>query len=283
MHYYQHHIGDFIRDTSRLSDDQCMAYLRMIWLYYESEQPLPNNPRLIAFRVGSSEDVVSLILESFFRLEDDDWKHTRCESEMAEYKAICERNRLNGKSGGRPKKTQSVSSGFPVGTQSEPIRNPNHKPVTSNQEPNNPPPTPQKGEEPAKPSRKFDPNKACPENVTPEVWADWVKFRKELRKPLTETSCERQAKELAGHSSPDQVILASISAGWQGLFPDRISNVTPIRGGKPSRPALKPGEFYDLEWDDKNPATHKIYHTDTHDPTTGYAWVWLKKQTWYRP
>lgn len=134
MHYYQHHIGDFIRDTSRLSDEQCMAYLRMIWLYYESELPLPNNPRSIAFRVGSSEDVVQLILESFFKLEDGAWRHTRCDSEITEYEAICNRNRTNGKAGGRPKKTQSVSSGLPDDSDMEPIRNPIQYPVTSNQE-----------------------------------------------------------------------------------------------------------------------------------------------------
>ncbi len=135
MHYYQHHIGDFIRDTARLSDEQCMAYMRLIWLYYESEQPLPNNPRSLAFRIGSSEEVVSLILESFFNLDGDTWRHTRCDSEIAEYEAICNRNRTNGKAGGRPKKTQPVSDGLPEGTQQEPRRNPNQEPVTNNQEP----------------------------------------------------------------------------------------------------------------------------------------------------
>lgn len=134
MHYYQHHIGDFIRDTSRLSDEQCMAYLRLIWVYYESEQPLPNSPRSLAFRIGSTEEVVGLVLEAFFKLKDDAWTHTRCDSEISEYTSICNRNRTNGKAGGRPKKTQSVSSGLPEGTKPEPIRNPNHEPVTSNQE-----------------------------------------------------------------------------------------------------------------------------------------------------
>lgn len=134
MHYYQHHIGDFIRDTSRLSDEQCMAYMRLIWAYYESEQPLPNNPRSLAFRIGSSEEVVSLILDSFFNLDGDTWRHTRCDSEIAEYEAICNRNRTNGKAGGRPKKTQPVSNGLPEEAQPEPRRNPNQYPVTSNQE-----------------------------------------------------------------------------------------------------------------------------------------------------
>jgi hypothetical protein len=59
MNYYQHHIGDFIRDTARLSDAQCMAYLRMIWLYYETELPLDNDADAIgvyfAFKKLSEE------------------------------------------------------------------------------------------------------------------------------------------------------------------------------------------------------------------------------------
>jgi uncharacterized protein YdaU (DUF1376 family) len=40
MHYYQHHIGDFIKATSRLTDGQAMAYLRLLWMYYDTEKPL---------------------------------------------------------------------------------------------------------------------------------------------------------------------------------------------------------------------------------------------------
>jgi uncharacterized protein YdaU (DUF1376 family) len=133
MNYYQHHIGDFIRDTSRLSDSQCMAYIRMIWMYYESEQPLPNNLRTIAFKVGADEETIGLILDSFFKLDGDVWRQTRCDQEINEYRTICVRNKTNGKAGGRPKKTQSVSSGIPVDSQPEPHRNPNQYPVTSNQ------------------------------------------------------------------------------------------------------------------------------------------------------
>lgn len=79
---------------------------------------------------------------------------------------------------------------------------------------------PAKPEKPSKPSAKFDPLTACPPNVTPGVWARWVKCRKELGKPLKETTCEAQAVQLAGCANPDAVIEKSIAAGWQGLFPD---------------------------------------------------------------
>lgn len=133
MHYYQHHIGDFIRDTSRLPDSHLAAYLRMLWMYYESEQPLTNNALSIGFRIGAPADVVELIFESFFKRDGETWRHTRCDAEIAAYHAICERNKTNGKAGGRPKKTQSVPTGNRDVTDTEPNSNPNHEPL--NQEP----------------------------------------------------------------------------------------------------------------------------------------------------
>lgn len=69
---------------------------------------------------------------------------------------------------------------------------------------------------------KFDPMTCCPPNVTPATWADWCQHRREIGKRLTKTTCERQAKTLAGHHSPDAVINQSISNGWTGLFPEKV-------------------------------------------------------------
>ncbi|HBU1178593.1 TPA: helix-turn-helix domain-containing protein [Klebsiella pneumoniae] len=73
----------------------------------------------------------------------------------------------------------------------------------------------------------FDPARLKPENVSDEVWQDWAKFRRETRKPLTETTCVYQAKQLAGHQNADEVIRRSIAGGWQGLFPERVPNQPP--------------------------------------------------------
>lgn len=73
----------------------------------------------------------------------------------------------------------------------------------------------------------FDPARLKPENVSDEVWQDWAKFRRETRKPLTETTCTYQAKQLAGHQNADEVIRRSIAGGWQGLFPERVPNQPP--------------------------------------------------------
>jgi uncharacterized protein YdaU (DUF1376 family) len=48
MHYYQHHIGDFIKATARLTDGQAMAYLRLLWMYYDTEKPLKPEIKILA-------------------------------------------------------------------------------------------------------------------------------------------------------------------------------------------------------------------------------------------
>lgn len=70
----------------------------------------------------------------------------------------------------------------------------------------------------------FDPAGLKPENVSAEIWLDWIKFRREKRQPLTETTCAYQAKQLAGHQNAGEVIRRSIAGGWQGLFPERVPN-----------------------------------------------------------
>lgn len=73
----------------------------------------------------------------------------------------------------------------------------------------------------------FNPAGAKPENVSEEVWLDWIKFRREKRSPLTETTCQYLVKQLADHLNPDEVIRRSIASGWRGLFPEKVPSVSP--------------------------------------------------------
>ncbi|MBH3342480.1 helix-turn-helix domain-containing protein [Pseudomonas parafulva] len=91
---------------------------------------------------------------------------------------------------------------------------------------------------------KFDPMTAKPSNVTEQAWADWCQHRREIGKRLTKTTCERQAKTLAGHHSPDAVINQSISNGWTGLFPDKV-----LPGAQQGQRRNGP-DFNDTSWAD---------------------------------
>lgn len=70
---------------------------------------------------------------------------------------------------------------------------------------------------------KFDPVAQKPDNVSADVWADWVEHRREIRHPLTPTTCKRIRSMLENHVNPDAVINLSIERGWQGLFPEKIT------------------------------------------------------------
>lgn len=96
----------------------------------------------------------------------------------------------------------------------------------------------------SKKATKFDPLTCKPANVSEQTWADWCQHRREIGKRLTKTTCERQAKTLAGHHSPDAVINQSISNGWTGLFPEKV-----LPGAQQGQRRNGP-DFNDTSWAD---------------------------------
>lgn len=135
MHYYQHHIGDFIKATARLSDSQCMAYLRLIWMYYDSEKPLKADARVLAFQVGTPEQDVELILQSFFSLQEDGWHQTRCDQEIADYRAYLDKKSNAGRASAERRKNNSATAVEQVLNGSATVEQPNQQPLTTNQQP----------------------------------------------------------------------------------------------------------------------------------------------------
>lgn len=74
---------------------------------------------------------------------------------------------------------------------------------------------------------------SLPAWLPPDVWEQWVQHRREIRRPLTPTTCECQIADLgkwrdAGHS-PRSIIEASVRSGWQGLFEPKSSVHSPNR------------------------------------------------------
>jgi len=109
MHYYQHHIGDFIKATARLTDGQAMAYLRLLWMYYDTEKPLKPDTKILAFQIGATVDETELLLESFFWLAESGWHHTRCDQEIAEYRAFLEKKSNAGRASAERRKHNSAT------------------------------------------------------------------------------------------------------------------------------------------------------------------------------
>jgi uncharacterized protein YdaU (DUF1376 family) len=133
VNYYPHHIGDFVRETARLKDSQCMAYLRMIWMYYESESPLENDPDAIAFKIGADASDVQQILKHFFFLHEDGmWHQARCDEEILLFRSKSKKAkdsanaRWNNANAMRPHSDRTANAS---------VSDANQEPVTKNQEP----------------------------------------------------------------------------------------------------------------------------------------------------
>jgi uncharacterized protein YdaU (DUF1376 family) len=133
MHYYQFSIGDYRAATAHLSNEEDLAYRRLLDMYYDTEKKIPVDTQWVAKRLRLATEVVDDVLKDMFVKHEDGWFHARCNDVIQQYHAMAEKNRANGRLGGRKKN--------PVGNQlethSEPIAKAtnNHKPLTINQEP----------------------------------------------------------------------------------------------------------------------------------------------------
>lgn len=140
MNYYQHHIGDFNNATRHLSRIERSVYRDLIELYYDTERPLPPSIdrlcRLVLAHSDEERTAVQQVLSEFFTESEQGWAHARCDLEITKYQAKAKQAAINGKAGGRPKKstenqeiTEPVSAGLRDGSGSKT----NQEPITNNQ------------------------------------------------------------------------------------------------------------------------------------------------------
>jgi uncharacterized protein YdaU (DUF1376 family) len=116
VHHYPHHIGDYHKETGHLSNDEDLAYRRLLEMYYDRELPIPLDTHWVAKRLRLGCDVIESVLTDFFERQEDGWHIHRCDAYIAKYHQMAERNRANGAKGGRRKN--------PVGSQSQPNARP---------------------------------------------------------------------------------------------------------------------------------------------------------------
>lgn len=89
MNYYEHHLGDYLRDTAHLSPLEDGIYRRLLDQYYIRELPLPLLPRDVyrLARAQSKQDreAVDTVLREFFDEAADGWRQERCDREIARF------------------------------------------------------------------------------------------------------------------------------------------------------------------------------------------------------
>ena len=185
MNYYPHHIGDYKSATMHLSNEEDLAYRRLLEMYYDTEQPIPLETQWVARRLRVATEALQSVLNDFFVKSEQGWRHPKCDLVIREYHEMAEKNRRNGKLGGRPK-TNKQAVKNPVGSQSVASGNPVETHSKANQEP-----------KPRTKNQVFSATKvARPLSVSVQVWDDWLLVRKKKDQPLTATAWEQTLKEI---------------------------------------------------------------------------------------
>jgi uncharacterized protein YdaU (DUF1376 family) len=207
MHYYKFNIADYRKDTGHLSTIEHGIYRQLIDWYYLDEQPIPEETQMVIrrLRLGSDEVIfLQNVLSDFFVLGKKGYEHKRIEVEIKDYEEQVEKNKNNGKLGGRPKKTQSVISGLPDESQN----NPNHKPLTTNH----------------KPIKEKATGVAPPEGVSDSVWQEFKSLRKAKKSPITQRAIDAITSEAnkAGWTL-EKALEECVVRGWQAFKADWVA------------------------------------------------------------
>jgi uncharacterized protein YdaU (DUF1376 family) len=89
MNYYEHHLGDYMRDAGHLSMTEDGAYRRLIEAYYSREAPLPLDiaecQKLARCVTAADKKAVAYVLGKFFQRREDGYHQKRCDEEIAAY------------------------------------------------------------------------------------------------------------------------------------------------------------------------------------------------------
>lgn len=136
MHYYTFNIGDYRKDTAHLNIIEHGIYRQLIDWYYLDEKPIPKETQVVMrrLRLGSDElHLLTNVLKDFFNDTEFGYTHDRIQYEIEQYQANAAKNRVNGKLGGRPRKTQVVIKQNPneSETKAKLTLTNNHKPLTN--------------------------------------------------------------------------------------------------------------------------------------------------------
>jgi uncharacterized protein YdaU (DUF1376 family) len=199
MHYYQFNIADYRSATGHLSNEEDLAYRRLLDMYYDMETKIPLDTQWVARRIRVDSEVIKNVLSDMFEQHEDGWFHARCQEIIEHYHAMAEKNRANGKLGGRRKN--------PMGSDSQPIAK-----ATNNQEliTNN-----------HKPKKEKATVVACPPDVEQQIWDDWKQLRKAKNAPVTETVVSSARKEAGkANMSFSDFLTVWCARGSQGLQAD---------------------------------------------------------------
>jgi len=133
MHYYKRNIGDYAKKAGKLTMLQHGAYTLLIDACYDRER-FPTLEDAMDWTWAETDEekrAVEVVLRRFFKLVDGFYVQDRITEELESYKALSEVNSRIARDREAQKRANKSTKREPV--VHEPA--PNHKPLTTNQEP----------------------------------------------------------------------------------------------------------------------------------------------------
>lgn len=201
MHYYSFNIGDYASHTRHLTPMEDLVYRRLLDLYYLHERPLiecsTTVARLINLR-GHEEEVEAVLTEFFEFVDGTGYVNRRADDEIAKYHGKLEAASRAGKASAERRLRERSTDVQP---------NKKQEPINTKQE--------------TEKTKALE----CPVGVQPATWSDFLRHRKAMKAPVTESALkgiEREARK-AGWSL-EKALIECCARGWRGFNADWVQN-----------------------------------------------------------
>jgi uncharacterized protein YdaU (DUF1376 family) len=198
MNFYPFHIGDYLSHTNHLSNEEDLAYRRLIDLYYQTEEPFTRNLAWLAKRVKSTEEIVATILVEFFEETLEGWKNKRADEEIAKYKAMQE--------GGRKGAALRWGKGSDTPPKHPPMQTKNQEPLTKNHI-----------------------KDIAPDGVSESIFKDYLEVRKAKKAKWTQTALKGLQREAdKAKMSLQDVMQLCCERNWVGFKAEWANSQNPV-------------------------------------------------------
>lgn len=221
MKFYSFEIGNWDASTKYLNVVEKGVYLELLNAYYTTEKPLSDlfcKRVAIAMQMDLQMDLVCTvfaILEQFFYKTEEGWRHKKCDEVIAKYHDISEKRSESAKKRGKKQtvvmqaQCESKAIAEQLQSNSKPIEplSINHNLEDIYKEKN------------IKKRSHRSSDIAKPDDVSEQVWNDFVTLRKTKKAPITETAINGFRKDAEKNGvSLEEVIAFAVKNGYQGSY-----------------------------------------------------------------
>lgn len=232
MHSVYFNLGDWATATRLLTLTEKAIYFDLLCIYYEQERPIMQvQCKRIASAYAQDElDALNYILETFFELKDGEYRHARCDAEIASARMRSDKRKKAAEARWNKVSESAASAEDPRSDDASAMQmhskcNANAlqmqcKPKAISHKPYISPPSEESGAKKSAPAPR--PKKFVPPEVgmtvTQQEFEDFLAVRKAKRAPLTPTAWARLKKEaeLAGITLSEALGLC-IAKGWTSI------------------------------------------------------------------